>query len=411
MNIRKLLTALSAAALLSPVLTAGEFVPANLFGALGYSGNTVMEVDRAGNTLREFGDAELDHPIDLAFGPSGHLYVASLSDRRIRVYDAAGVQVRDFGSGPDLPFHLAFGPDGHLFVAARSQYITEFTPEGNLVRSFSPPSGNTTSGLAIGADGLIYSGSFSDQKINVFTRSGDWIRSIALPESIQDFCLGPNGNLFLSLNNSRYVLEMRLDGSVAGSHGTQSEIGNIGRLAFGPDNNLYVMSLTHGKLFVFDQTGNEVDTLDDMWLTGFAFAPYRFKTSIKATVVRPGTGLVKVKEQRAVLSIHAGTGAAMLDLLDDPSNPLDLASLLSTTSLTFHGISPEFGHSKKRLLQGTQASPGSHSADSASLTLELKGKTDPNGVFAVRQAKGTLHARMGQTILSGTLKTTRLLKP
>jgi len=393
-----------------PVARGAVFEANHLFSG-GWNGGqpVVVERDEELEVVREFGLGDLESVVDLAFGPGGLLYVADTSADRVKVFDADGAHVDTIGSNQTLnqPSRLAFGANGHLYVALPGQEIVEFDRNGSFVRAFSPPTGSTGTGLAVAADGLVYTGSYLDQRIDVFAPDGVHLRSIAVPEAFQDFCIGPRGNLHVTTDVSDQVLEIRMDGSLAGSVGNGAGMLNPSTIVFGPDKNLYVFATGSATLFVFDEDGvllREVHPFG-AW-AGFAFAPARFHAKISGRLGRSQKPLQKLVEKSAVLSVAPGSGTAFLELTDDPGDPFDLASYLGTDVLVLQGIHPETDGKKELLLQGVQQAPGL-SSDSAFLALTLSGKTDAHGMFRTKKAKGTLHARAGGTFLSATLKASK----
>ncbi len=82
-------------------------------------------------------------PRAVAVDDQGNVYVADTGNKRIMVYNAQGIFMRQIGSGGmlegqlDEPVGLAFGPDGLLYVADTwNQRISVFTPEGTFVRQW-----------------------------------------------------------------------------------------------------------------------------------------------------------------------------------------------------------------------------------------------------------------------------------
>jgi DNA-binding beta-propeller fold protein YncE len=204
------------AALAGLVLPAGAlgFAPLSSFGAFGS------------------GVGQLDTPGNIAIGPEGSAYVADYENNRIAVFSSAGIFERAFGEGVvdgsealqvcttatgclvgkadgsagamDLPEDIAFGPDGDVYVADQNNNrVDVFTPSGTFLRAFgreveaSGSGGVCTAatgcragvkdgsagalsgpeGLAFGAGGDLYVADSSDERVDVFTPTGTFVRA------------------------------------------------------------------------------------------------------------------------------------------------------------------------------------------------------------------------------------------
>jgi DNA-binding beta-propeller fold protein YncE len=101
-----------------------------------------------GVVLRTFGDAcGGQFPSDVAYGPSGALFVACFGSSGVNRIDAATGAVTPFVSGGSgglsAPRQLAFGPNGNLFVSSASGEILEFGgASGSPLGAFVDAGGN-----------------------------------------------------------------------------------------------------------------------------------------------------------------------------------------------------------------------------------------------------------------------------
>ena len=117
----------------------------------------------------------LDHPYSLAFGPDGRLYVSNQDSDTVarfdgRTGDPLGVFVPAGSGGLKTVRHALFGPDGNLYVASRdTDSVLRYDGHtGAFLGAFvAPGSGGLERPiqLAFGPDGLLYAGSSGDDRI------------------------------------------------------------------------------------------------------------------------------------------------------------------------------------------------------------------------------------------------------
>jgi len=146
-----------------------------------------------------------EQPTGLALTPSGELFVASTASHSVRGYDAAGAQVRAFGSRGDapgqmnFPTYLWFEPPGELLVTDTLNFriqrldvetgaVSVFGQAGDASGSLARPKG-----VAADRDGHVYVVDAMLHALQVFDRQGRLL--LALGEQGQEpgqFWL-PNG--------------------------------------------------------------------------------------------------------------------------------------------------------------------------------------------------------------------------
>ena len=122
--------------------------------------------------------SELDEPVAMAFAPDGSLLVSSRGNGRVVRYDVeTGAFLGDFASGLDQPndivvynnqvFISSLGPSGF-----DGDVVYRFNADGSpagTIGAGGQPVGR--SGLAVGADGKLYVGSFFDGRVLRFNPS------------------------------------------------------------------------------------------------------------------------------------------------------------------------------------------------------------------------------------------------
>lgn len=222
-------------------------------------------------------DPGLRGPRGLAFGPDGRLYVAS-NDHSDPTFPYYSVQRFDRNTGELLdefvpggteglsgPEGLAFGPDGHLYVASSlSNSVLKFDgTTAELLATLPLPASaplptNWPIALAFAADGRLHVSSLAANRVlrhngaafDTFVAAGSG--GLSGPAGL---AFGPDGHLYVASFHTHKVL--RYNGTtgafmgefVGAGAGTLS--GPWG-LAFGPDGRLYVASTGNDRVLRYD---------------------------------------------------------------------------------------------------------------------------------------------------------------
>lgn len=350
-------------------------------------------------------------PVDLAFGPTGMLFIA-FSDRVVAM-SPSGVVTKTIGlgSGIGVISALAFGPDGHLYVADSTQdRVVEFDLDGALVRSIGSGSGlDEPRGICFGPNGRLYVSSFATDRVFEFAVSGELVRRFGAMTPLDGpgrLAFGPENRLYVVSTATQRILGFD-ESEVAIEIGADAALGSDLRMAFGADGRMYVADADTGALLAFDSRF----AFDIAWappaarISGLAFAPHRFNVALTGTLAESGDPISNPKES-AILSIFPGLRLVMLDLVDSPTQVKDLATVTGARAIVMHGIEVVEQSGKKfRNLQADQMPVAIGARGIASISLRTKGHLDSSQRYAIDSATGTLHRSAGDFVYSGTLKT------
>lgn len=153
-------------------------------------GNFINSVDIR---LDPANSSEQSQPWGLAIGPNGEVVVADTFGWRMRVFDTDLNSVATFGTAPSGseapgptelfgPRDVAFDPDGNIWITDTGHdRIQVFTPSGEFVRSVGvegpgPGQLDEPVGIAIGPDGLVYVADMYNGRVQVLNPDGSYNR-------------------------------------------------------------------------------------------------------------------------------------------------------------------------------------------------------------------------------------------
>jgi len=229
---------------------AGIAIAENAVYVSDYFADTVQQFTHNGKFLTRWGQSgsqpgELDSPAGIAVGPDGSIYVTDDYNFRVQRFTPDGRVLKVWGQKgkvnsvisalnvllpEDLegsfyyPARLTVGPDHRIYVAdSYNNRIQVFTEEGKFVRKWGGMGlrggrFRVASGLAFDRGGRLYIADFYNNRVQVFSPDGDYL-----------------GQLGASPNNPD------MDGPTS--------------VAVSPDGNIYVVDFHHNRILWFQASG------------------------------------------------------------------------------------------------------------------------------------------------------------
>ena len=208
----------------------------------------------------------------IAVGPDGAIVLSDWYGGLVHVYSPTGTPLSTIGP-VRVPTYLAFGPGGDLFVCEQgAQQVSEFTPQGALVRTIGGPGsgpGALTQPMGIGVDshGTVYVADPVAARVTLYDAGGAfvtaWTIAGALPYGITvdrndrvDVSTTPGGALG--------VFEFSPDGTPVG----RRDVGFSCALAV--DQRLDLLTLTMPGVVAYDPAGQQ------LW--SMTYGPFPFGT-------------------------------------------------------------------------------------------------------------------------------------
>ncbi len=377
----------SGGALIEEVST--EFSLGSVFGAAfgpdghlyvaSYTGGAVYELDRQGNFVATIGAGTLADPIDVAVGPDGELYVSDFAADLVYVFSSDGVLLDEIGAGSplDQPEGVALFSGGFLAVAnGATNTVLRFLPGGVYFDELGAAAGiGDIMGIDWPRDAPVFAADFDNDRVLAFDGSGNVL-----------FTLGDDG---------------QLDGPTD--------------VVIGPDGRAWVTSRVTGEVLVYAWDNTLVRRLDvaalgGTWPNTLAVAPHRFHVKLKGPLGIADADADLHKELDALLIAQPGRGAAWLQLVDDAQDDGDLASVFGTTILSFSGAEHELLAGKQCHWLGFHDGATDFDGSPPTLGLRWKCATDAAGAKVLRSARGTLHIGEGSSSCVATVRTAGLLK-
>lgn len=233
-----------------------------LFVAESYLGQ-VIQIDFEGNVLRRIGQDTLISPTSVLLDPDGNLLVSDSNQDRIFVFSPNQTeQVLDEWPAraedqPSAPIALAWSPDRQAIYALEfsTHRVSVFDRQGRLVNRWGEEGMQVgqfyfAGGLAVAEDGRVLVADTHNQRIQVFSPRGEFLRAFGDREQFHDpagLAFDAAGRLFVADSGNHRIQIWSAEGRHIATYSDPSwqgsEVATPLDLAFDDQGNLWVLDI------------------------------------------------------------------------------------------------------------------------------------------------------------------------
>lgn len=217
-------------------------------------------------------------PLGVTIDANAQIYIADVSAKKVIVYDAFGMYLRDIGDFGDLdrPVDVAVSADGKKIyvmdaggIDSRRHRVVVYSPEGLKLFEFGWRGGaagefNLPTQVEIGPDGAVYVLDAGNFRVQVFSEDGQFQRAWGgVGRSFGDFArprglaVGNDGNIYVSDAAFRNVQVFNPEGKLLLVIGGKRLVDRPGELAMPAG--VAVDELQH--VYIVDQVFRKVEVL------------------------------------------------------------------------------------------------------------------------------------------------------
>jgi DNA-binding beta-propeller fold protein YncE len=181
--------------------------------------------ERDGRLAGAWGEGVFTNPHGLQIGPDGSIYTVDNGDHTVRKFTPDGELLMTLGTpgqpsdtgysgnldairggGPfNAPTNVAVAPDGSLYVTDGygNCKVHHFAADGQLIRSWGeagrgPGQFRLVHGVCVAPDGAVYVGDRANDRVQVFSPTGAFLREwsdVRMPDEVH---LGPDGVFYVA---------------------------------------------------------------------------------------------------------------------------------------------------------------------------------------------------------------------
>lgn len=389
-----------------------ELVPGDLILTDRLADALVRTDPAFANSVQVGGGAVLDRPSDLAFTASGNLLVACAGADVVVEIDPDGALVRTLGAAAvvDEITGVAVAPRGHILLTSRTQdRVVELDADGVFVRDYGAADGlDEPRGVRVGADGHVFVASFITDRVMEFTARGVFLRELGGGTSLDGpdgLAFDGTGRLLVTSANTGTVFVFDGEGAFLQEFGAGASMVAPSGIAVRADGGV-VVGDAGGELHLFDSGFVFQQSLSDLTTAcgGVAFAPRRYKVSLKGQVVQGGA--TTAVSETAELAFDPGSAWSGL-FLNAASSPV--AAALDTTLVAASGrLIGKDSSAKKRSSHALSWTPRAAEDGVLSLDMEWKGSVN-DARYVPTSGSGTLSASGAGFAMSVAVKVKKTL--
>jgi DNA-binding beta-propeller fold protein YncE len=236
----------------------------------------LMEFGRDGKFVRTLGDGLFTSAHGLRIDGDDNIWTTDIGSHTVLQFNREGRVLMVLGKTGvagewseafDMPLFnqptdVAFGPSGAIFVSDGygNSRIMKFDKNGRFIKSWgrkgaSPGDFNLPHAVAVDAKGLIYVGDRENKRVQIFDAEGGFVKEWPHVGCPYGLCITPDQLLYMADGRAERVLKMNLEGEILGSFGEAGKaVGQFGwahDIAVGPQSEIYVAEILNWRVQKF----------------------------------------------------------------------------------------------------------------------------------------------------------------
>ncbi len=196
----------------------------------GPAGDPIIVLDQEGRYVRSWGRGRIARAHGLRLAPDGALWLTDVFQHEVTRWEPDGTLTLSLGTVGvagtddqcfDRPTDVAFSPSGDVFVADGygNSRVVRFSPDGRRLGSFGkrgtgPAGFHTPHSVIFGPDGLLYVSDRTNHRIQIMDSAGGLVRTWDHLGATQGIDFGADGSLWVATYRS--TLELIAQDSLGG---------------------------------------------------------------------------------------------------------------------------------------------------------------------------------------------------